>query len=120
MRNCGAIFEYDLKRDRLAEVDAELEQPDVWSDPERAQALGKERARLVGIVEPINQAAGGLVDRLDDAHQACAFLAERLRAFGVAPHIGLLKFRIDFGEPVTLQVVLKDSPAVAQSAPAGP
>jgi len=72
LRNCGAIFEYDLKRDRLAEVDAELEQPDVWSDPERAQALGKERARLVGIVEPINQAAGGLSDAAELLAMAAA------------------------------------------------
>ena len=32
------------KKERLEEVNAELEQPDVWNEPERAQALGKERA----------------------------------------------------------------------------
>ena len=36
-------FDYDAKKERLEEVNAELEQPDVWNEPERAQALGKER-----------------------------------------------------------------------------
>jgi peptide chain release factor 2 len=38
------IFDYDAKKERLEEVNAELEQPDVWNEPERAQALGKERS----------------------------------------------------------------------------
>lgn len=39
-----SIFDYDAKKERLEEVNAELEQPDVWNEPERAQALGKERS----------------------------------------------------------------------------
>ncbi len=35
------IFDYDAKKERLEEVNAELEQPDVWNEPERAQALVK-------------------------------------------------------------------------------
>lgn len=42
----GGIFDYDAKKERLEEVNAELEQPDVWNEPERAQALG--RAFLAG------------------------------------------------------------------------
>lgn len=42
----GGIFDYDAKKERLEEVNAELEQPDVWNEPERAQALGKERSSL--------------------------------------------------------------------------
>lgn len=51
----GGIFDYDAKKERLEEVNAELEQPDVWSEPERAQALGKERAALEAVVETIDQ-----------------------------------------------------------------
>ncbi len=40
----GGIFDYDAKKERLEEVNAELEQPDVWNEPERARALGKERS----------------------------------------------------------------------------
>ncbi len=42
----GGIFDYDGKVERLEEVDRELEQPDIWNDAERAQALNKERAAL--------------------------------------------------------------------------
>lgn len=33
----GGIFDYDAKKERLEEVNAELEQPDVWNEPERAR-----------------------------------------------------------------------------------
>ncbi len=45
-RNFGGTFDYDGKRTRLTEVVRELENPDIWNDPARAQELGKERARL--------------------------------------------------------------------------
>ena len=40
----------------------ELEQPDVWNEPERAQALGQERSRLEAIVGGIDQIAEVLGD----------------------------------------------------------
>ena len=58
----GGIFDYDARKERLEEVNAELEQPDVWNEPERAQALGKERASLEAIVTTLNQMAQGLED----------------------------------------------------------
>jgi peptide chain release factor 2 len=57
-----AIFDYAAKRDRLAEVNAELERPDVWNAPERAQNLGRERARLEAVIEPLERADSGLRD----------------------------------------------------------
>jgi peptide chain release factor 2 len=59
---CGAIFDYAGKRDRLAEVEAELERPDIWSTPERAQSLGRERARLEDVIRPLERADAGLRD----------------------------------------------------------
>ena len=58
----GSIFDYDAKKERLEEVNAELEQPDVWNEPERAQALGKERSTLEAIVETIDQLTQGRDD----------------------------------------------------------
>ncbi|UXI00853.1 peptide chain release factor 2 [Photobacterium sp. TY1-4] len=55
-------LDYDAKKERLEEVNAELEQPDVWNEPERAQALGKERASLEAVVETINQLDQGVED----------------------------------------------------------
>ncbi len=46
----------------MAEVRRELEQPDVWNKPERAQALGQERAALERIVDTLDGLAGGLND----------------------------------------------------------
>jgi exonuclease VII small subunit len=56
------IFDYDAKKERLEEVNAELEQPDVWNEPERAQALGKERSSLEAIVDTLDQMSQGLED----------------------------------------------------------
>ncbi len=44
------------------EVTRELEQPQVWDDPERAQALGKERVQLEGVVHNLDALHNGLVE----------------------------------------------------------
>jgi len=61
----GGIFDYDIKSERLVEVERELEQPDVWNEPERAQELGKERADLELIVETITNLDTSLADTSD-------------------------------------------------------
>ncbi|MDX1303321.1 peptide chain release factor 2 [Photobacterium sp.] len=55
-------LDYDAKKERLEEVNAELEQPEVWNEPERAQALGKERAALEAVVDTIDQLDQGVED----------------------------------------------------------
>ncbi|MCH7507792.1 MAG: peptide chain release factor 2 [Proteobacteria bacterium] len=55
-------LDYAEKRNRLEEVGRELENPDIWSDPEKAQALGRERARLESIITTLNEFESGLVD----------------------------------------------------------
>ena len=61
----GGIFDVDAQRERLEEVQGELESPDVWNDPEKAQRLGKERARLEGIVNTVVGLDDGLADACD-------------------------------------------------------
>ena len=56
----GGFFDYDAKKERLEEVERELESPDVWNDPERAQALGRERASLDKNVNGIRSLTDGL------------------------------------------------------------
>ncbi len=63
-RFLGGTFDYDAKKERLEEVNAELEQPGVWNEPEKAQALGKERAALEMVVETIDTMTQGLEDVL--------------------------------------------------------
>ena len=68
----GGIFDYDQKRERLEEVNRELEDQNIWSDPERAQNLGRERAALEGVVNTLA--------RLDRALTEAAELHELAQA----------------------------------------
>jgi len=65
---CGGIFDYDAKRERLEEVNGELENPTVWSDPERAQNLGRERAELEAVVATLNRVEKSL-DEAAELHE---------------------------------------------------
>ncbi|MCI5763153.1 peptide chain release factor 2 [Actinobacillus porcinus] len=55
-------LDFDAKVERLEEVNAELEQPDIWNEPEKAQALGKERSALEIVVDTIKKLDQGLED----------------------------------------------------------
>ncbi|MGH8216567.1 MAG: peptide chain release factor 2 [Rhodanobacteraceae bacterium] len=55
-------LDYPARRERLEEVIRELESPNVWDDPQRAQDLGRERARLAEFVEGLDQITHGLDD----------------------------------------------------------
>jgi peptide chain release factor 2 len=77
----GGIFDYDNKVERLQEVNAELENPKIWENQERAQTLGKELTQLQTIVDTINNLETGLVDTsgildLVVAEQAEEFLSD--------------------------------------------
>lgn len=58
----GGIFDFDRRNEELDEVNRELEQPGIWDDPENAQKLGQERARLEKIVLTIERLDTGLSD----------------------------------------------------------
>jgi peptide chain release factor 2 len=62
VKRCGGSFEYDVKSERLAEVTRELEDPAIWNTPEKAQELGRERARLEQVVGTLDQIRNGLKD----------------------------------------------------------
>ncbi len=61
----GGIFDYDLKCEKLTEVERELEDPEIWNNQERAQALGKERAALEKIVNTVKDLDSGLSDGIE-------------------------------------------------------
>ncbi|MCC7258041.1 MAG: peptide chain release factor 2 [Gammaproteobacteria bacterium] len=58
-------LDVDRKRERLIEVQQALEEPGVWSDPARAEALGRERAQLEGVVRRIEGIDRSLADAAD-------------------------------------------------------
>ncbi len=99
----GGIFDYDLKVERLEEVTRELESPDVWNDPERAQSLGRERASLDKIVGGLRRVGEGLEESgelLDlaeaegDEDTAQAVVADVAR---IEAELGKLEFARMFG-----------------------
>ncbi|AMK78256.1 MULTISPECIES: peptide chain release factor 2 [Methylomonas] len=57
-----SYLDFDSKSERLVEVLRELEDPAIWNKPEQAQAMGKERAMLEGIVNTILELEQGLSD----------------------------------------------------------
>jgi len=58
----GGIFDFDVKKERLVEVERELEDPEVWNNPDNAQALGQERSSLELVVNTIETLEAGLLD----------------------------------------------------------
>src|SRR5699024_10091888 len=62
----GGIFDYAEKKERIEEVDAELARGESWAeDPDKAQALGQEKARLGEIVAAIDHGMGALDDNAE-------------------------------------------------------
>ncbi|MCF6217903.1 MAG: peptide chain release factor 2 [Gammaproteobacteria bacterium] len=55
-------LDYDTKSEQLVEVERELAESSVWDNPERAQALGRERVALERVVKTIDNMEGGLAD----------------------------------------------------------
>ncbi|BFM07674.1 peptide chain release factor 2 [Halioxenophilus aromaticivorans] len=58
----GGIFDYAEKQERLTEVEAELAEPGVWNDQDRAQELGRERSSLEAVVATIDNLDQGVAD----------------------------------------------------------
>ena len=65
LQRLGGIFDYEVKKERLEEVLGELEDPAVWNEPDRAQALGRERSSLEDVVLGLDQLTSGLSDGAD-------------------------------------------------------
>ncbi len=58
----GGIFDYDLKKEKLEEVQLELENPNIWNDPEKAQQLGREKASLSAVVGGLDASSQSIRD----------------------------------------------------------
>ena len=58
----GGIFDFENKSQRLEEVNGLLEDPKVWDDNAKSQALGKEKRELELIVDALNHLEVGLKD----------------------------------------------------------
>ncbi|WP_139187980.1 peptide chain release factor 2 [Pseudoxanthomonas sp. CF385] len=92
-------LDYDAKRERLEEVNRELESPDIWNNPDYAQQLGRERSLLDKTVNGIRDIEEGLtggsellelaeMENDEDTAQAVVADVERY-----AVHVGKLEFQ---------------------------
>jgi peptide chain release factor 2 len=63
--NFGGIFDFDVKSEKLEQVNEELEDPKVWEEPKRAQELGKEKKSLEAIVHTLTKIDIDLKDAND-------------------------------------------------------
>jgi peptide chain release factor 2 len=75
--------------ERLEEVSRELEDSAIWDNPEKAQSLGKERARLDEVVSTLDALSNGLRDNLEllemadaeDDAETVSVITDELRQF---------------------------------------
>ena len=61
-RRSGGIFDYATRKERLEEVERELAEPELWTKPDRAQALGREQSALEAVVNGLEHVGGALGD----------------------------------------------------------
>ena len=103
---CGGIFDFDVKSERLGAVAKALEDPGVWSDPKRAQELGKERKQLESVVGTLTDLDARLKDsgemfelaRADADDAMLTDLADDVDA--LERTVGDLEFRRMFHNPM--------------------
>ncbi|HET7780040.1 MAG TPA: peptide chain release factor 2 [Rudaea sp.] len=92
-------LDYDTKSERLEEVTRELENPNVWDNPERAQQLGKERASLDKIVNGIRSlgdslaGADELLDLAESEKDDSTAEAVAADLDGLAAHVEKIEFQ---------------------------
>ena len=102
MPSCGGIFDFEAKQLRLAEVVKLAEDPAVWSDPKRAQELGRERKTLEALVTTMAKLDQDLRDTTElfddgarrgrrrdarDHRRRCARAGENRGGHGVPAHV---------------------------------
>ncbi len=101
----GGIFDYDAKAERLLVVNAELENPDIWSNPQHAQDLGREKKSLETVVQTLSNLQQGLLDARDLFELASAddddatLLAIESDCDGLRESLEALEFRRMFDNP---------------------
>ena len=102
----GGIFDFDLKSEKLEQVNAELEDPKVWDDPKRAQDLGKEKKSLENIVDSLTNIRSGLRDAGDllemarDEGDEDTLLAVEADAHALQQQVEAMEFRRMFSNPL--------------------
>src|SRR5687767_7217976 len=69
--NCsGGVFDWEPALRKLDELNARVEDPTLWNDPDAAQAVSRERSRLAAQVEAVQALERDLADAVGYAEMA--------------------------------------------------
>jgi peptide chain release factor 2 len=69
--SCGGIFDVDVKRERLTQLENRMAEPGFWDDQQSAQALVQQVKALKGLVDPFDKVS----DRVKSAQDLEEMLA---------------------------------------------
>lgn len=102
----GGIFDFEAKSQKLEEVIRELEAADIWENRERAEALGRERTQLegvVGVLGKLTQEINDLIElfalaRAEDDAKTIHSLS--LEVENLEAQVADLEFRRMFSNPM--------------------
>lgn len=72
VRLCGGIFDLDVRKTRLLEIQRELENLALWENPQKAQSLHREKSELKNLVQGYNE----LEQEVNDAVELVGLLKE--------------------------------------------
>ncbi|HVL76668.1 MAG TPA: peptide chain release factor 2 [Noviherbaspirillum sp.] len=99
-------LDFDVKSEKLEQVNGELEDPNVWNDPKRAQDLGREKKSLEAIVLTLTQIGNDVRDASDLFEMAreegdeATLLAIEGDAAGLEQQVEEMEFRRMFSNPL--------------------
>ena len=103
--NCGGIFDFDQKSEKLAEIDQLMADPGIWNDAERAQSLGKEKKSLEAVVLTLEGVKSSLTDARElfdmakEEEDEDTLVAVEADIAGVEAKVADLEFRRMFANP---------------------
>jgi peptide chain release factor 2 len=103
--NSGGIFDFDAKSEKLIELNRVMEDPGIWNDAERAQALGKEKKSLEAVVLTLEGVKSTLADARElfdmakEEDDEDTLVAVEADLAGVEAKVADLEFRRMFANP---------------------
>ena len=101
----GGIFDYDAKSARLVEVSQILEDPNIWTDAQRAQELGRELRSLESVVLTLNNIeqnlndTGDLFEMAREENDDDTLNAVSADIDGIEKNVAAMEFRRMFNNP---------------------
>lgn len=104
--NYGGFFDYTGKVSQLAKVNEELENPDIWNNPEQAQELSRQKKQLEGVVVTLDnldnaiESGDELFSMAKEEHDEDTLLLVESDLLAAKTELDKLEFRRMFSHPM--------------------